>query len=110
VYEQPVERGPGFVTASVVDPFGNILGVMHNAHYLEISEHWRGMTVLDHDGPPLDPVAAGRLVRGWPPIRTSASRRSTTRRRAVRCGCPGLSRPAALFLNKVAVNSLCEDV
>ena len=30
VYEEPVERGPGFVTASVVDPFGNILGVMHN--------------------------------------------------------------------------------
>jgi predicted enzyme related to lactoylglutathione lyase len=28
--------GPGFVTASVIDPFGNVLGVMHNAHYLEI--------------------------------------------------------------------------
>ena len=25
----------GFVTASVVDPFGNILGVMTNPHYLE---------------------------------------------------------------------------
>ena len=35
-YEEPVERGPGFVTASVVDPFGNILGVMYNQHYLEI--------------------------------------------------------------------------
>ena len=34
-YEEPVERGPGFVTASVVDPFGNILGIMYNAHYLE---------------------------------------------------------------------------
>ncbi|MEU8385332.1 VOC family protein [Streptosporangium sp. NPDC048865] len=30
------ERGPGFVTASVVDPFGNVLGVMYNQHYLEI--------------------------------------------------------------------------
>ncbi|TCO55002.1 VOC family protein [Actinocrispum wychmicini] len=30
------ERGEGFVTASVVDPFGNILGVMYNAHYLEM--------------------------------------------------------------------------
>ena len=30
------EQGPGFVTASVVDPFGNVLGVMHNRHYLEI--------------------------------------------------------------------------
>jgi len=30
VYEEPVERGPGFVTASVVDPFGNVLGVMYN--------------------------------------------------------------------------------
>jgi len=35
-YEKPLERGPGFVTASVVDPFGNILGVMYNQHYLEI--------------------------------------------------------------------------
>jgi predicted enzyme related to lactoylglutathione lyase len=36
VHEKPVERGPGFVTASVVDPFGNILGVMYNRHYLEV--------------------------------------------------------------------------
>ncbi|MDN5918382.1 MAG: VOC family protein [Pseudonocardia sp.] len=28
--------GSGFVTASVVDPFGNVLGVMHNPHYLEM--------------------------------------------------------------------------
>jgi len=35
-YEEPVERGPGFVTASVVDPFGNILGIMYNRHYLEV--------------------------------------------------------------------------
>ena len=26
----------GFVTASVTDPFGNILGIMTNPHYLEI--------------------------------------------------------------------------
>ncbi|MEO3931019.1 VOC family protein [Micromonosporaceae bacterium B7E4] len=36
VHEKPVERGPGFVTASVVDPFGNVLGVMYNQHYLEV--------------------------------------------------------------------------
>jgi predicted enzyme related to lactoylglutathione lyase len=36
VHDEPVGRGPGFVTASVVDPFGNILGVMYNQHYLEI--------------------------------------------------------------------------
>lgn len=35
-YEAPTERGPGFVTASVVDPFGNILGVMRNRHYLDV--------------------------------------------------------------------------
>lgn len=29
-------HGPGFVTASVIDPFGNVLGVMFNEHYLEI--------------------------------------------------------------------------
>jgi predicted enzyme related to lactoylglutathione lyase len=34
---QPVtERGPGFVTASVIDPFGNVLGIMYNRHYLEV--------------------------------------------------------------------------
>jgi predicted enzyme related to lactoylglutathione lyase len=31
------ERGPGFVTASVTDPFGNLLGIMTNVHYLEIA-------------------------------------------------------------------------
>lgn len=35
-YQPPIERGEGFVTAAVVDPFGNILGVMYNAHYLEM--------------------------------------------------------------------------
>ncbi|HEY1014861.1 MAG TPA: VOC family protein [Herpetosiphonaceae bacterium] len=30
------EHGPGFVTASVVDPFGNLLGVMFNQHYLDM--------------------------------------------------------------------------
>lgn len=35
-YEPKTVRGPGFVTASVVDPFGNILGVMYNQHYLDV--------------------------------------------------------------------------
>lgn len=35
-YEPITERGPGFTTASVIDPFGNILGIMYNRHYLEI--------------------------------------------------------------------------
>lgn len=26
----------GFVTAAVVDPFGNVLGVMYNPHYVEV--------------------------------------------------------------------------
>jgi len=34
--EPITERGPGFVTASVVDPFGNVLGVMYNRHYLDV--------------------------------------------------------------------------
>ena len=34
-HDAPTERGPGFVTASVTDPFGNILGVMYNQHYLD---------------------------------------------------------------------------
>jgi predicted enzyme related to lactoylglutathione lyase len=35
-HEPITERGPGFVTASVVDPFGNLLGVMTNVHYLAV--------------------------------------------------------------------------
>ena len=35
-HEPIVERSDDFVTASVVDPFGNILGVMYNPHYVEI--------------------------------------------------------------------------
>lgn len=35
-YEPLINREAGFVTASVVDPFGNILGLMCNPHYLEI--------------------------------------------------------------------------
>ncbi|GAA3182811.1 VOC family protein [Nonomuraea roseoviolacea] len=32
-----VDRGGnGFVTASVVDPFGNVLGIMTNPHYMEV--------------------------------------------------------------------------
>ncbi|GAA4606355.1 putative enzyme related to lactoylglutathione lyase [Actinoplanes octamycinicus] len=35
-HDKPTERGPGFVTASVLDPFGNILGVMLNQHYQDV--------------------------------------------------------------------------
>jgi predicted enzyme related to lactoylglutathione lyase len=35
-YEPLTNRGTGFITASVLDPFGNILGIMYNPHYLEI--------------------------------------------------------------------------
>ena len=35
-YEPITQRSAGFATASVVDPFGNILGIMHNPHYLEM--------------------------------------------------------------------------
>ncbi len=35
-HEPHTERGEGFVTAAVIDPFGNILGLMHNPHYLSV--------------------------------------------------------------------------
>jgi len=36
-YQPMTARGDtGFVTASVVDPFGNVLGVMTSPHYLEV--------------------------------------------------------------------------
>jgi predicted enzyme related to lactoylglutathione lyase len=34
-YEPLMQREAGFITASVVDPFGNVLGIMYNPHYLE---------------------------------------------------------------------------
>ncbi|WP_283137103.1 VOC family protein [Rhizohabitans arisaemae] len=41
-HQQIIQREAGFVTASVVDPFGNILGVMYNPHYLEILQSMQG--------------------------------------------------------------------
>jgi predicted enzyme related to lactoylglutathione lyase len=36
-YDPITKRGDsGFVTASVIDPFGNILGIMQNPHYLKV--------------------------------------------------------------------------
>jgi uncharacterized glyoxalase superfamily protein PhnB len=35
-YQPITQRGDGFITASVVDPFGNVLGVMYNRHYLAV--------------------------------------------------------------------------
>ncbi|MFI9007635.1 VOC family protein [Actinosynnema sp. NPDC053489] len=38
-HDPPTTRGEGYTTASVVDPFGNILGIMTNAHYHDILDH-----------------------------------------------------------------------
>jgi predicted enzyme related to lactoylglutathione lyase len=35
-YEPLTKREAGFITASVIDPFGNVLGIMYNPHYLEV--------------------------------------------------------------------------
>lgn len=35
-YEPLTHREAGFITASVVDPFGNILGLTYSPHYLEV--------------------------------------------------------------------------
>ncbi|MEU5266557.1 VOC family protein [Amycolatopsis sp. NPDC021455] len=43
-FEPITVRGEGFVTASVVDPFGNVLGIMTNAHYLAMLEVSPGTT------------------------------------------------------------------
>ncbi|RPF21557.1 VOC family protein [Myceligenerans xiligouense] len=37
-YQPVTPRGEGFVTGAVVDPFGNVLGVMTNAHYVRMLE------------------------------------------------------------------------
>ena len=35
-YQPITPREAGFVTAAVTDPFGNVLGIMYNPHYLEM--------------------------------------------------------------------------
>lgn len=34
-HDAVTSRGEGFVTASVVDPFGNVIGLMHSPHWAE---------------------------------------------------------------------------
>ena len=36
VHQPIIDRKNGFFTASVVDPFGNILGIMTNPHFLDV--------------------------------------------------------------------------
>lgn len=33
VYDEVTERGPGWFTASAVDPFGNLIGLMQSPHW-----------------------------------------------------------------------------
>jgi len=35
-HQPPRDFGENFVGAAVIDPFGNVLGIMHNPHYLEV--------------------------------------------------------------------------
>jgi predicted enzyme related to lactoylglutathione lyase len=35
-YQPITPREAGWITASVVDPFGNVLGIVYNPHYLEM--------------------------------------------------------------------------
>ncbi|HEX8763122.1 MAG TPA: VOC family protein [Candidatus Saccharimonadales bacterium] len=42
-YDPITPRGDaGWVTASVVDPFGNVLGLIHSPHYLEVLKGKKG--------------------------------------------------------------------
>ncbi len=57
-YEPVTERGTGFTTASVVDPFGNILGVMFNQHFLDVRD------LMRPPGPAA--ITAARSGGRWP--------------------------------------------
>jgi len=37
-HQPPRDFGENFVGAAVIDPFGNVLGIMRNPHYLEVLE------------------------------------------------------------------------
>ena len=41
-YQPITPREAGWVTASVVDPFGNVLGIVYNPHYLEMLASLKG--------------------------------------------------------------------
>jgi predicted enzyme related to lactoylglutathione lyase len=41
-HQPPREFGEGFVGATVIDPFGNVLGIMYNRHYLEVLAALKG--------------------------------------------------------------------
>ena len=41
-YQPITHREAGWITASVVDPFGNILGIIYNPHYLEMLASLKG--------------------------------------------------------------------
>jgi hypothetical protein len=38
-HEPRTERGAGFITASVVDPFGNLLGITYSPQFVQVREH-----------------------------------------------------------------------
>jgi hypothetical protein len=42
-YQPVTVREAGFVTASVVDPFGNILGLMYSPHFLAMQERHKAV-------------------------------------------------------------------
>ena len=41
-YQPITPREAGWITASVVDPFGNVLGIVYNPHYLETLASLKG--------------------------------------------------------------------
>jgi predicted enzyme related to lactoylglutathione lyase len=41
-YQPITPREAGWITASVVDPFGNVLGIVYNPHYLEVLASLKG--------------------------------------------------------------------
>lgn len=45
-YEPITPREEGFITASVIDPFGNILGVMYNPHYMDVLSELKTSSAL----------------------------------------------------------------
>ncbi len=50
-HEAPRDFGHGFIGASVIDPFGNIFGLMYNPHYLEILRGGATSAVAPPAGP-----------------------------------------------------------
>jgi catechol 2,3-dioxygenase-like lactoylglutathione lyase family enzyme len=101
-YEAPVGRGEGFITASVIDPFGNVLGIMYNPHYLDVlnssANRQNAGTHLPYGGFVLPVDAGAATMSDVLLVQVDSGARALTHRPKLKAGSigrpPGRSSPS----------------